>query len=580
MGASAPLRRPIPVARSILWAPESGDVRPSEIPFPIFLGQDALTAIHEHVATAVRPGQGMLGFLLGDLCECPDTNVSYLVIDTALRLNQAIYSDRSRDVVTRLWDRIAAQLEEQQAHLIGWYHTHAPLPLTLSDDDVETHEQYFAEPWQVAMLVEPNADEPAGAFFRAGGEGWTGAALPFYELLADDSIRAGGRKRSFVTWKNYRAYNPVVPQSTATLPAAAVKPPADVTSRSVPVRPAPEPEPPSSPPPPREERSTELKFLTTAEDFATPAPSRAPPPPPRPRPAPPRPPRAAPPPEPEPEAVPATEEPVDEAVEEPLEAQVEEPLEEVVEESVPAADATQEWPDEFEERGDAVAVAEYEEPEAAPAPPKPRRPRKPRPGLWRALIAVAVLAVAGGAYWWFQPTLPSLTVPQVIRDLPARAGALASRIKALASHVKELPFLKPRPAASKPPTPRPSRTPPPAPPRSQLEARPPTPPPPRATVPVAPSAPAPALDRFGDAVALGVRRFNDRAAQFDRHEITCADLAGELGAVERSWAAYSTARRAAGVLDAAHATRDQTLYAGVDAAAHRLENAGCERQPQ
>jgi type IV secretory pathway VirB10-like protein len=222
-----------------------------------------------------------------------------------------------------------------------------------------------------------------------------------------------------------------------------------------------------------------------------------------------------------------------------------------------------------------VEEAEYAEPEAEPAPRKPRRPRKPRPGLWRALIAVGVVAVAGGAYWWFQPQLPSLTVPQVLRELPARAGELGSRVKALASRVKDLPFLKPRPAASKPPAQRQPRTPAPASPRPQ----PPAPPPPRAAVPVAPTAPAPAFERLGDAVGLAVRRFNDRAAQFDRHEVTCADLARELGAVERDWVAYSAARRAAGVLDAAHAARDQSLYAGVDAAAHRLEKAGCERQP-
>src|SRR5207249_11664523 len=42
------------------------------------------------------------GFLVGDLCECPDSNVSYLIIDAALRLSQPIYGDRTTDV-----DRLA-----------------------------------------------------------------------------------------------------------------------------------------------------------------------------------------------------------------------------------------------------------------------------------------------------------------------------------------------------------------------------------------------------------------------------------------------------------------------------------------
>src|SRR5256885_12447908 len=48
---------------SILWSPASeggggGAQRPGHVPFPVFLPQSALTAIHEHVATPARPGQG------------------------------------------------------------------------------------------------------------------------------------------------------------------------------------------------------------------------------------------------------------------------------------------------------------------------------------------------------------------------------------------------------------------------------------------------------------------------------------------------------------------------------------------
>src|SRR5256886_13321033 len=91
-------------------------------------------------------------------------------IDAALRLNQAIYGDRTRDVVTRLWDRVQEQLETQQAHLIGWYHTHPPLPLSLTEHDLETHEHYFGRPWQGTLLPGPEPGEPPGAFLRAGPE--------------------------------------------------------------------------------------------------------------------------------------------------------------------------------------------------------------------------------------------------------------------------------------------------------------------------------------------------------------------------------------------------------------------------
>jgi hypothetical protein len=324
MSTGGPLRQAIPIARSILWSPTSeGTKRPGPIAFPVFFAQAALNAVHEHVATQARPGQGVLGFLIGDLCECPETNVSYLVIDAALRLNQAIYGDRTRDVITRLWDRIEAQLEQQKAHLIGWYHTHPPLPLSLTPHDVETHEQYFSEPWQVALLLGTDSAEPTAAFFRSGSdEEWVAKALPFYELLGADSIRPDGKKRSFVTWRNYRAFSTATPKSTP-----AVKPPSEPKFTPAPPPPPPAPTPPApraapakpedthelkfltaaedmghyAPPPPRTSgphgRATppppddrhELKFLTTAEDSPPPAPLRPPAPPAPPAPAPPPP---------------------------------------------------------------------------------------------------------------------------------------------------------------------------------------------------------------------------------------------------------------------------------------------------
>src|SRR5205823_9421137 len=144
-------------------------------------------------------------------------------------------------------------LEQQRASLIGWYHTHAPLPLTLSGHDVETHEHYFAEPWQVALLLGTDPAAPAAPSFRAGtDEASTATSQPFYELLAPESIRPDGKKRSFVTWKNYRAFNPATPTGS-TAPAAVTQ----VTPRVAAKLPGapkftPAPPPPPTPPPPPE----------------------------------------------------------------------------------------------------------------------------------------------------------------------------------------------------------------------------------------------------------------------------------------------------------------------------------------
>ena len=552
MGTGGPLRQPIPVARSILWSPAGeGPKRPGHIPFPIFLSQSAVTAIHEHLTAPLRPGQGVLGFLLGDLCECPETNLSYLVIDSAVRLNQAIYGDRTRDVVTRLWDRVQAQLEEQRAHLIGWYHTHPPLPLHLTEHDVETHEQYFGEPWQMALLLGADPAEPAAAFFRAGSEDtWVSTPLPFYELLNPDSIRPDGKKRSYITWKNYRAYSAVTPPAVTAPRAPAAKPPAEpkFTPASATPKPPPPPRPPAPPPqrrppqpeppePPEPEDGGELKFLTAAEDMPPPSPRRPTPPP---RPAPPLPP--APELEPEPEAEPA-----------------------VAPTHGDHAAAGPVWPDEFE-RGEDVEPEPREEPTERPRPAPRRRRRLPRK-LRLTLLLLVIGAAAGGAYWWFQPELSLPTWSAIT----ARWSAFTAKLSGLSGTVSALKAKLRR----TPPAPAPATTP-----------RPATPLPRPATVfpPVQPPAAGPAarsrvatLDVIGDSLAQTVRNFAERAGLFARGQLACAGFARGLSAVENGWIAYNTARRNAGVLDAAHAVRDQKLYAGVDSVERRFEQSGCPR---
>jgi hypothetical protein len=538
MSTGAPLRQPIPVGRSILWSPANGGAkRPGDIPFPIFLSQAALTAIHEHIATPHRPGQGILGFLLGDLCECPDTDVSYLVIDLALRLNQPIYGDRTRDVVTRLWDPIQGQLDEQRAHLLGWYHTHPPHPLVLSDHDVETHEHYFAERWQVALLLAPDAAEPGGSFFRTGGDDtWISTPLPFYELLSEGSIRPDGKKRSFMTWKDYRAFNPATPAAAPDPPPARAAPPPPSRPSGPRFTPTPRPAPAAAPPPPAD--TGELKFLTAAEDVPPPPPLA--PPPPRPR-RPSRPEPLPPEPTPEPPAAPAPE----------LEAPF--------------------WPEEFADSEPSAALEAVEEP-PAPPPPRVRRRRRPLPPrLRRALWVILIGALAAGAYWWFQPQLP---LPSVSASTIANAwSAVTDKWSALTAKVSTLPG-KVSAAVS-----RLRRTDAAPPPRAPSAPRPQPGPAPRPVAPTAapPSDAAVRLDHIGDSLTRAVRTFSDRRALFTRSQLACPDLARSLEAVENRWIAYNTARRASGTLDATRAVRDQALYAGVDSVEHRFEQSGCPR---
>jgi hypothetical protein len=54
---------------------------------------------------------------------------------------------------------------------VGWYHSHTRSEISLSVQDLEIHNRYFPEPWQVALEVRPHALQPmrAGFLFREAG---------------------------------------------------------------------------------------------------------------------------------------------------------------------------------------------------------------------------------------------------------------------------------------------------------------------------------------------------------------------------------------------------------------------------
>jgi proteasome lid subunit RPN8/RPN11 len=51
---------------------------------------------------------------------------------------------------------------------VGWYHSHTRSGIFLSDADLEIHQRFFPEVWQVALVIKPHTFEPArfGFFFR------------------------------------------------------------------------------------------------------------------------------------------------------------------------------------------------------------------------------------------------------------------------------------------------------------------------------------------------------------------------------------------------------------------------------
>ena len=550
------LQRVLPLAQSVLWHPTSpgaGPRRPPSGPYPVFLDQKAIGAVHAHYETAGR--QGMMGFLVGDLYECPTSRTRYVIADATIRLNQAVYGDKTLVIVSRLWDRIQDELRKTEGHLIGWYHSHPPLAVELAPGDVETHLQYFKRPWHVALVLGSEHEGPVAGLFRPRpGDTASSSSMPFYELLESDEAFVEGKKRSILPWINMLTddasviYNeaathppPPVPQATGRgtvemvsgkSPAVAAAPPA------APAPPAP-PAPPKAPTPPPGTGTQVRPGLGAprpAAAAAGPAPVKPPPPPPPPSPV-----------------VPGT-------VSRPAfgggppqggrtpgrrDTQMKPPANALS--NLPLVAAGGYDVGEVEARGSDPGVMTPRHTDHVPLPPVPpirRATQTPKP---------------------FAPAL----VPRKSDGHPAIVAAVLLIALAAGAGAGWYFFLRPEPAPQVTTGPTASTAPP---------APPATAPTPGAATVAADSAWL-SFDRVADSVAVRVRTYNERAQTPAGTAAPegCPALAQALVAVEDIWTDYNIAKRARTSLDAPRVTRDAGLYAAVDSVGRHFEQTGCQR---
>jgi proteasome lid subunit RPN8/RPN11 len=578
------LQRVLPVAQSVLWHPTSPGVVVRRAPsgsYPVFFDQKAVSAIHAHYETAGR--QGMMGFLVGDLYECPTSHVRYVVIDSTIRLNQAVYGDKTLVIVSRLWDRIQDELQKTEGHLIGWYHSHPPIAVELAPGDVETHLQYFKRPWHVALVLGTEHEGPVAGLFRPR-PGETSASLPFYELIESDEGFAGGKKRSILPWINFLSDDPAVLYADANGAAAAAAPPPSAgpaatlqvvrpggprtgPSKAVPAQPSGPmkavpaqpsgpmravPAPPSgsvkavTPPPQPSQPSGPMKPVATGtvarpglgdrRPPAAPVPP-APPSPPAP-PVPPRPPGSTSPPGP------------------PLrrDTQMKPPPNALS--NLPLLSAGGYELGDVDSRDSAPGVMTPRQSTAAPVPsprrtvtpPPARPPQPPRPFApalaprksdgHPGLVAAVVLLVLGGggfAGWWYLLRKPAQQEKPPVTSAPVATTSAGT---------------------TKTATPD--------------------------TTPAAPAA-APVdstrlrFEQISDSVATVVRNYDTRMRAFGASQADCGGLSQTLVAVEDAWTTYNVGKRKVTALDPAQTSRDQSLYAAVDSVERAFDKSGCQR---
>jgi proteasome lid subunit RPN8/RPN11 len=152
---------------------------------PIFLDRATADAIERHALSDTSVELG--GILLGKECLDQATGEPFVWITQSLEAKHYAntqasftYTHDSWEEITRERDRLHPDLD-----IVGWYHTHPSFGIFLSHHDLFIQQHFFAQPLQVAYVVDP-INQSRGFFqWRDGGLAQVGG----YYLTAERGDR-------------------------------------------------------------------------------------------------------------------------------------------------------------------------------------------------------------------------------------------------------------------------------------------------------------------------------------------------------------------------------------------------------
>ncbi|MCG8468710.1 MAG: hypothetical protein MJB57_10960 [Gemmatimonadetes bacterium] len=210
-------KRPKPYSRAIPWAPTpegpalqvTPGARDRSRPYELFVAQSVLHEVRQHLITASTDEP--FGFLLGQVVYCPWTEAPYVLVDAVRRETQNLPPSDEVDRFRHAWIGATRDARHRREQLVGWYHRHGVLGLRMSEWDLKLQDEFFPEPWQVALIVAASTSGPIGGFIQRSHRArlFRKGMAPFHELIDLDAKRVEGRNASVVDWTNYESGDPV-----------------------------------------------------------------------------------------------------------------------------------------------------------------------------------------------------------------------------------------------------------------------------------------------------------------------------------------------------------------------------------
>ena len=192
-----PLTTPLPTKRASRWNSSYDTVGLNPL-VDVYMTQPAYSRICVHSVSDMRNEVG--GILVGEWCMDEDRD-QFIVVEHALPARHTRQSSVSltftQESMLDIHDQIDANFKGQK--IVGWYHTHPHMGVFLSHYDTWLHSNFFPEPWQVALVVEPVS--ATGGFFIRQKSGILDPTRYFGFSEMD-----GNYGRSMVYWTNLYQY--------------------------------------------------------------------------------------------------------------------------------------------------------------------------------------------------------------------------------------------------------------------------------------------------------------------------------------------------------------------------------------
>lgn len=120
---------------------------------PVFISEKVMRAIERHVLGDKDREVG--GVLLGGFYRTE--RGAFVEVADFIEAHTAKGTDVSLTFTHETWQQISEEQSRRDPDLqiVGWYHSHPALGVFMSREDEFIHASFFADPWHVALVVDP-----------------------------------------------------------------------------------------------------------------------------------------------------------------------------------------------------------------------------------------------------------------------------------------------------------------------------------------------------------------------------------------------------------------------------------------